>query len=734
MYLLHGKRLGQALFLMHLAFVVSLITFSPSFASDDPYTSNKIPAFERPQGGAGSGQTIWHKDVNSGCSYSDHDIYIDIDVDPALIKDAKIKMSNWDVDYNDPQSCAKGPEVDYLYINDTRIGQQLQGANNSWSVNEFNIPAGVLKKGQNHIHVDTDAPGTGCWCLGIGYVDIMGVVGFKIINYTPRPSAENVLWNDPGIMVEFSNEVKDTSITGETIKLDYRDQAGTWKEVPTTLKLTTATRVTVTPTGDLRDGVKYRMRVMSGPNGVKDKHDNELDATKEWPFWTMVNLDGQTANVYKPNTTKDKLQITWFNVLRNVDMVQNKPVANRIYVLWDEKADVHKDDQAVKFNANVTLSGQTKSNVTIKRPDKYTDDEKKDAKNTINFYHMAGGAGTEEYKLKVEPVPQTGTKSFEKEATATVRGSPKELTTEVYACEMAGWAGGAVAAELANAMSTFRAGVRYTEEVFPISYFTYSDKGAIKYAAGGFNMVYKNMAYSAWLDNACNQNTTQGNNATCEQLRMVEVDQGGVKVTRPEYEVVVDYMANLQRAGSNNFTVGLLPRNAVPTTAGSADSCITGLSNSAAHVILLLNENFNPSTLAHEIGHEFGLAVTTGAGCTNMHNNNGREIEGFRVLSGKNKSFTEGNGEYAKTNIADCDKVAYDTPVVPVMYQSAQDPKFRWMRKDDYESLLGKFTGASGDPLLDEGGAASGDWMVVQGYVDSSGTLTYYYSDIYLSC
>jgi len=238
-------------------------------------------------------------------------------------------------------------------------------------------------------------------------------------------------------------------------------------------------------------------------------------------------------------------------------------------------------------------------------------------------------------------------------------------------------------------------------------------------------MVYKNMQYSAWLDNAYNQNTVQGDDATCEQLRMVEVDQGGVKVTRPEYEVVVDYMANLQRAGSNNFTVGLLPKNAVPETAGSADSCITGLSDSAAHVILLLNENFNASTLAHEIGHEFGLAVTTGAGCTDKHNNDGRAIEGFRVLSGKNKSFIEGNGEYANTNIADCDKVAYATPVVPVMYQSAQDPKFRWMRKDDYESLLGKFTGASDEPLRDEGEAASGDWMVVQGYVDSSGTLTY---------
>jgi len=334
-----------------------------------------------------SGDTVWRKDVNSGCSFSDHNITVNIPVEPDEISDAKITMTNEDVDYNDPQSCSGGPEVDYLYINGHFIGQ-LQGANNSWSTNIFDFPSSYLVKGDNAIFVDTDSTGTGCWCVGVGYVDISGKVGFRVTSYTPEDGQENVLWNAPGITVTFSNEVKKESVSNDTIVLEYRNQQGVWTKVNTTVTMASATKAQITPPGNLMDGVRYRVRAVDGPQGVLAKGDAELEEDAEWYFWTMVNLDGQTANLFKPNTTKDKLQITWFNVSRNEELIPYRWVANRIYVLWEPKVSVFDDDEVKEIKAKVTLTvngtDETKD-CTIKRPDRYTENEKKLAQHTINF-------------------------------------------------------------------------------------------------------------------------------------------------------------------------------------------------------------------------------------------------------------------------------------------------------------------------------------------------------------
>src|SRR3972149_6942262 len=97
-----------------------LIMLGLTFANDEKGKSDPPPYKSKAEIYSkilATGDTVWHTDVNSSCSYSDHYINIDIDVEPNEIKDAKITMTNWDVDYNDPQSCSGGPEVDYLYVN-----------------------------------------------------------------------------------------------------------------------------------------------------------------------------------------------------------------------------------------------------------------------------------------------------------------------------------------------------------------------------------------------------------------------------------------------------------------------------------------------------------------------------------------------------------------------------------------------------------------------------------------
>ncbi len=238
-----------------------------------------------------SGDTVWRKDVNSGCSYVDHNITINIPVEPDEISDAKITMTNEDVDYIDPDEvCRGGPEVDYLYINGNFIGR-LEGANNSWSTNIFSFPSSYLKKGDNLIFVDTDATNTDCWCVGVGYVEISGKVGFRVASTTPEDGQENVPWDAPGITVTFSQEVKKESVSNDTIILEYRNQQGVWTKVNTEVKMVSATKAQVTPPGNLLDGIRYRMRVVDGPQGVLAKGDGRCSITlgvggldRRWSF------------------------------------------------------------------------------------------------------------------------------------------------------------------------------------------------------------------------------------------------------------------------------------------------------------------------------------------------------------------------------------------------------------------------------------------------------------------
>ena len=82
------------------------------------------------------GFTIWKEIVSSSCSYVDHNYSLNIAQDPQFMSDISYQMTNFDVDYNDPQSCVGGPEVDHMKFNGQFLGI-LTGANGSWSTNTW---------------------------------------------------------------------------------------------------------------------------------------------------------------------------------------------------------------------------------------------------------------------------------------------------------------------------------------------------------------------------------------------------------------------------------------------------------------------------------------------------------------------------------------------------------------------------------------------------------------------
>ena len=111
------------------------------------------------------GFTHFHLDVNSGCQFTDHSYALNIPLDPARLSQISYLMTNYDVDYNDPQGCLGGPEVDLMKFNNNSLGI-LTGANDSWSINKWALTRPRMVNGSNAIFIDTDSTGTGCWCVG----------------------------------------------------------------------------------------------------------------------------------------------------------------------------------------------------------------------------------------------------------------------------------------------------------------------------------------------------------------------------------------------------------------------------------------------------------------------------------------------------------------------------------------------------------------------------------------
>ena len=124
-----------------------------------------------------TGHTVWQSSYSSGCSSGDHSIQIDVDADPTTLSDASVIITAYDVDFVDSTgSCSGGPEVDVVTLNGSNLGY-LQGANNAQSVTRFNVQSSNVVQGINNILVDTDATGTGCWCVNILYVQIRALIG-----------------------------------------------------------------------------------------------------------------------------------------------------------------------------------------------------------------------------------------------------------------------------------------------------------------------------------------------------------------------------------------------------------------------------------------------------------------------------------------------------------------------------------------------------------------------------
>lgn len=623
--------------------------------------------------------TIWHVDVNHSCSYNDHRFTIEVDVEPEEISDLTLTLTAYDVDFTDPTgACEKGPEVDKVYINDHYLGI-LRGASDSWSTNTYQVDTNWINgatdtqpSGSNTIRVDTDATGTGCWCVGIGWAELKGKVGFQVLQHTPLGGANQLVdGKNPNITITFNRAYDQTTLTTDTFKVEYRNAAGSWQTVAGNIQSLSTKKAKFEPSAPLMDGVRYRVTVKAGANGVKGKGGGELAAEKEYRFWTMLDLDEQTAAVYPPSKVKDKLEIAVFQVARNEKLVPAKATLARVYIRWDKRNNVHEEDQAseAKFKLTVAKGTQKQSRtVSVKRPDLYQAADKKAARNSVNFYDWGITSGANQFKVTAEQLTQASSppKTFSKTFNAATGDKSPKINFEYWYLKVGSWRTNPIPAAAKSAgRAQVLGGAKFTTDNFPVIGTYYTSMG--EYSA--FNYTFDRH------DAAANVDYVKCNGA-----------EPAIKERFCVYQQLWNARQASLTAKKERFVAGLVPGDGVTEDA-------TAITWHKKLIIFTAGQG-TESTVAHEIGHVYTLG----------HESSPNGIEGFRVRQKKNKSFAEGNGEFSTA-----------PQIRSLMHPTSQPTLSRWVDNAQYRSLLGELGAASAVEA-----ASAGQYLLVSGWLVGS--------------
>jgi hypothetical protein len=615
------------------------------------------------------GFTVWKKEINSGCQFSDYNYTLDVDADPNEMSDIMYTMTNYDVDYNDPQTCEAGPEVDHMQLNGSFLGI-LTGANNAWSTNSWPLDKSKVISGSNQIYIDTDAPGTGCWCVGVGFIEIRAKLGFKVLSFTPQDNDKNRDFHADklDLTVTFSTRYDPATLTNDTFKLEYRDQAGNWQQVTGAFSQLAPEKFRFTPSTNLKDGVRYRATVKSGDAGVKAANGGKLDKDQEWFFWTVPDLsltDNFTyggASVCPPSSAPcPGTELAVFQVARNATMVPKKPAVARLYLRWKLHTDVFADDQTktLEVDGSITVGGNKVSRrQTVKRPDQYSAAEKQAGTNSLNLKHTPDANFN--YSAEVIPQPQTNATVI-KYTTAlnlTSSGKSPNIKYNYYFLKDGDWAAGAPAAAKTDGRTLFTAGSQFMVDVFPILSATHTEKG-------DYSIGYTRVS------------TMTDTFAQCGTVWRVDCPSFlWFSSSKPEIQCVYDKLESMR--GGNFFVAATVPAALCPNTNGMAYRHVfVHFSGSAA----------NYGTVVHETGHIYTL----------NHIDTPNNIEGYQVRTNVNRSFTE-----SPTNLQS------------LMHTFGQPADQRWIDNSQYNTLIGTVNVANAQAAAQP---TAGPYLIVFGYL-----------------
>ncbi len=506
-------------------------------------------------------------------------------------------------------------------------------------------------------------------------------VGFEVTAHTPQRNDKNRDFdrNKLDLTVTFSTEYDTGTLTSNTFKLEYRDQAGNWQPVAGSFTQLAPDKSRFVPNSNLKDGIRYRATVKSGPSGVKSKDGAELDRDTVWYFWTVPNLnvtdnfDYGGGSVCPPSAQPcPGLELAVFQVARNATMVPGgKDAAARLYLRWKPHTDVHPDDQVkeMEVDASITVGGATyKRRQTVKRPDRFSAAEIQAASNSVNIYHTP--AAVFNYTAEVVPRPQTNASpvKYTQSRNLASSGRSPRITFDYYFLQDGAWAGGVPAAARTDGINTMTAGTQFITDQFPVLGTTFAQKGdySIGYTFTGNNV----------------------NDPSCGVVQEVACPFWWF-LSRNKAEIWCVFEKLETMRGGRKFVAATVPNTLCPGATAFAIANKVFMHQSGA--------GGNDGTVAHEVGHIYGISTANNP--SRKHRNDSSGVEGFQVRTRTNRSRVENSANS-----------------VSLMHTTLQPQGTQWVHNDDYATLMGTVTARALQPATVN---TTGSYLIVFGYVNT---------------
>jgi PKD repeat protein len=479
-------------------------------------------------------------------------------------------------------------------------------------------------------------------------------------------------FEDPEVTVRFSRPV-DIGSAVENVVLEWRRVDGNFEEVPILVMGIGDDTLRLAPLDDLMDGVVYRARVVGGLNGVQGRDGEALAEDETWLFETLLDLSEERNGVTLATT----------QVARDAPLVANKPTETRVYLNWREKPQVHPEWQTryATFLVEVAGGDYEPKRVRVKRPDLYGPVDRKYALDSVNFHGWApGGGGSHTLTARVVQAGQVGPeRAFEGAWTVDGYGTAPALTFDYHFLRVGSWAEGVPGDARLLGHRIARLGAVFTEQTFPVPSVIARYRGDVVIDEPDGPIV-ELMGQEFFLSSL----------ATASRRDEVLVDAYAERLGATDADVVIAFLPPdvLRLSGFAYGALGHDPR----VVAIQVDTML-------AEAI-----DYYPSTVAHEIGHTYGLAHGSDCPrgslqtCVDLGRSDG--IEGTRIAqggaSGWNKSRWGGNAEVGGT----------PGSVFSLMHPENLPDVVAFITNEDYARLQDTFRSLAARPADDAWAAA----------------------------
>lgn len=250
---------------------------------------------------------------------------------------------------------------------------------------------------------------------------------FQVDRVTPNPDRENVNHTTPNVSITFSAPVNFQSLEN-AVQVYTLSPSGDKLEVTGEWSVDGASTYRFASDDDLYSGTIYRAEITGGPDGVISAEGARMEDDFIWYFTTMLDLSVQapSGNGAVPSaialplfdSAREAVRLHTFQVVRDGELTRGKPTLTRAYFTWDKHEEVAEFMQPDRFRMRINLSprhprwvgqhgtGRLGQTLEIWRHDDdtvFSDEDRRHARHTANFFGWRPGSESGTITLELEP-------------------------------------------------------------------------------------------------------------------------------------------------------------------------------------------------------------------------------------------------------------------------------------------------------------------------------------------